>query len=285
MSGPALQHYLKHRTIYEWGMLIALFTFDWLANTTIVIFDYARSGLDVAPWQVATWEGSSALLMIILIPVMLRFDQWFRIEKATLPRNLLFHMLMTVPWSAAHVSGMVLVRKFIYGLHGEQYVFSPVLREFGYEFLKDFRSYFTILAVIYLYRFVLLRLQGEAQFLGETSDEETPPAPVTDRFLVKKLGREFLVRVEDIDWIEAAGNYVNLHVGKRLYPLRETMTKIDERLKQAGFIRVHRSAIVNMDRVAEIEPFDTGDARARLTTGAEVPVSRRYRVALKSEFA
>lgn len=284
MSNPALVHYLKHKTLYEWGMWIAMFTIDSIANTVVVIYDYARVGRDIEPWQPATWEVSSSLLMVLLIPLMLYFDRRFQLRKATLKRNLLIHVALTVPWSVIHVSGMVGIRKLVYQFNGMQYEFSPVLSEFGYEYLKDFRSYFTLLAIVYLYRFVLLRLQGEAQFLGETRDEELPPAPVTDRFLVKKLGREFLVRVEDIDWIEAAGNYVNLHVGKRLYPLRETMTKIDERLKHAGFIRVHRSAIVNMDRVEEIEPFETGDARALLSTGAMIPVSRRYRVAFKAEF-
>jgi len=129
---------------------------------------------------------------------------------------------------------------------------------------------------------VLLRLQGEARFLDEAHEEEETAA-VVDRFLVKKLGREFLVRVDDIDWIESSGNYVTLHVGGRLYPLRETMTNIERRLRESGFARVHRTAIVNMDRVAEIEPFDTGDARARLEGGQFVPVSRRYRSALRAE--
>src|SRR5690606_27871546 len=115
--------------------------------------------------------------------------------------------------------------------------------------------------------------------------EDAPPAPVTDRFLVKKLGREFLVRVEDIDWIEAAGNYVTLHVGERLYPLRETMTAIEQKLDGRGFARVHRGAIVNLDRVRDIEPFDTGDARAHLVSGTAVAVSRRYRQTLKARLA
>jgi len=107
--------------------------------------------------------------------------------------------------------------------------------------------------------------------------------PVVDRFLVKKLGREFLVRVADIDWIEASGNYVNLRVGTRAYPLRETMAGIESRLAGAGFMRVHRSAIVNLDRVQEIVPFDTGDGEIRLAGEVRVPVSRRYRKELREK--
>ena len=115
--------------------------------------------------------------------------------------------------------------------------------------------------------------------------EETEPVPVVDRFLIKKLGREFLIRVEDIDWIQSSGNYVTLHVGTRPYLLRETMAGIGDRLSQQGFQRVHRSAIVNLDRVVEIVPFETGDGEARLRSDAIVPVSRRYRKELRERLA
>ena len=126
--------------------------------------------------------------------------------------------------------------------------------------------------------FILRRLQGEAGFLA---DDDTSATTNSDRFLVKKLGREFLVRIDDIDWIESSGNYVNLHVGERVYPLRETMTRIDERLGTLGFQRVHRSAIVNLDRIAEITAYDSGDGEARLRNDITVPVSRRYRQELR----
>ena len=67
----------------------------------------------------------------------------------------------------------------------------------------------------------------------------------------------------------------------RVYPLRDTMTSISEKLATQGFQRVHRSAIVNLDQVAEIVAFDTGDGEARLRTEATVPVSRRFRKELR----
>jgi len=78
---------------------------------------------------------------------------------------------------------------------------------------------------------------------------------------------------------------VNIHVGDRIYPLRETMTRIDDRLVQVGFQRVHRSAIVNLDRVTEIIAFDTGDGQAKLQTDALVPISRRYRHELRERLS
>jgi len=102
-----------------------------------------------------------------------------------------------------------------------------------------------------------------------------------ERFLVRKLGAEFLVPARDIEWLEAAENYVNLHVRGRVYPLRSTMTAIQERLDPQRFVRVHRSHIVNLDFLEQIEPLDTGDARLLLKDGSRIPCSRRYRPALR----
>jgi len=223
VSTPALQHYLRHHLRYEWALCLTLFAANWAANTAIVVMDGERLEQGIALWRAATWEGSSTLLMLALLPALLWFDHHFPLRRSTMPGNLLAHLAATIPWSIVHVAGMVAIRKLVYAFAGEHYEFGSPSREFGYEYLKDFRSYFTVLSVVYLYRFVLLRLQGEASFPGEEreSEEEAQPVPVTDRFLVKKLGREFLVRVDDIEWIEAAGNYVNLHPGARLHPLKK----------------------------------------------------------------
>ena len=123
-------------------------------------------------------------------------------------------------------------------------------------------------------------------YRGGTPDLQNVPTPrydlLSDRFLVKKLGREFLVRTNEIDWIEACGNYVNLHVGHRVYPLRDTMTRIDDRLAKQGFQRVHRSAIVNLERIVELSQSESGDGEARLAGDVLVPVSRSYRKALRA---
>jgi DNA-binding LytR/AlgR family response regulator len=77
------------------------------------------------------------------------------------------------------------------------------------------------------------------------------------------------------------GNYVNLCVRGRDYPLRSTMAAIEARLDPARFVRVHRSYIVNLDSIAEIEQTDGGDERIVMKSGQAVPCSRRYREALR----
>jgi hypothetical protein len=277
-----LDGYLRHRRVFETGLWAIFFLVNFLANSVVVWLDVEKMGLEVPRWKPVVWEGTSGLVMILLIPAILAFDRRFPIVRGAVGRGLVAHALFTVPWSLLHVGAMVTLRKLIYVAMGTSYQFGELPGELFYEYLKDFRGYAGFLALIYLYRFVLRRAQGEAQFLAEgTEDAVTNPQPVVDRFLVKKLGREFLVKVADIDWIEASGNYVNLRVGTRAYPLRETMTGIEARLADAGFMRVHRSAIVNLDRVEEIIPFDTGDGEARLAGDLRVPVSRRFRKELR----
>ncbi len=103
-----------------------------------------------------------------------------------------------------------------------------------------------------------------------------------ERFLIRKLGREFLVAANDIEWLQAAGNYVNLRVRGHDYPLRSTIAGIESRLDPRLFARIHRSYVVALDHVVSIEPLDTGDARVHLRDGTTLPCSRRYRQDLRA---
>lgn len=276
-----LDRYLENRRYWEILIVAAFILMGLFANVGIVGIEYARAGDDWERWIPWVLEGTSHAAIAALIPLILWFDRRFPILAATWRTSLVAHALFSVVWSMVHVLLMYGGRVLLYRFFSPEapYHWSNWPGEFAYEYLKDFRTYMGILLLIYLYRFIILRLQGEAGYVG--GDDNDNAAPVSDRFLVKKLGREFLVRVNDIEWIESAGNYVNLHVRGRVYPLRDTMTSISEKLATQGFQRVHRSAIVNLDQVAEIVAFDTGDGEARLRTEATVPVSRRFRKELR----
>jgi hypothetical protein len=109
-----------------------------------------------------------------------------------------------------------------------------------------------------------------------------PTAARPERFLVRKLRREFLIAAGDIDWVQAQGNYVGLHVNGHDYLLRATLTEFLEQLDPARHVRVHRSWVVHLDRIAEIEPLEGGDARLHMRGGGQVPCSRRYRANLQA---
>jgi two-component system LytT family response regulator len=97
------------------------------------------------------------------------------------------------------------------------------------------------------------------------------------RFTVRDGERYVLLRVNDVDWAEASANYVRLHVGPRTFQMRTTMSDLERQLDPAQFTRIHRSAIVNLDRVREIRPEWHGEYEVALTTGATLRLSRGYR--------
>ncbi len=101
------------------------------------------------------------------------------------------------------------------------------------------------------------------------------------RILVRDGGHTTIVKVETIDWIESAGNYVKLHVGRTEHMLRDTMKNLLWRLDNSLFVRIHRTAIVNVDRIKELHPYFHGDHVIMLENGTRLPLSRRYRKALQ----
>ncbi len=97
------------------------------------------------------------------------------------------------------------------------------------------------------------------------------------RLAIPKHGRILFVDTKDIDWIEAEGNYVRLHLGGREYELRETLTELEGKLCPADFVRIHRSTIVNVHRIREIQPWFHGHHRILLEDGTELRMSRYQR--------
>ena len=105
--------------------------------------------------------------------------------------------------------------------------------------------------------------------------------PKTDRLVVKSGGRLFFLRTDEIDWVEASGNYVRLHVGTTSHLLRETMNAIEGRLDPEKFFRIHRCRIVNMERIQEMQPWLNGEYAVVLRTGTRLTLSRGYREKLQ----
>ena len=98
----------------------------------------------------------------------------------------------------------------------------------------------------------------------------------SDRLIVKSGGRVFFLRTEEIDWVEAAGNYVRLHARNEAHLLRESMKNMEARLDPNTFVRIHRSAIVNIDRVKELEPWFHGEYIVIMRDGTRLTASRVY---------
>ena len=303
----------------EWGFWATVLLVQAAFNSVVTWLDLAAAGRRLMPWEPALWELSSVVVIAALIPAVAAFERRFPLHWDTLARHLPWHALGSVAYCTLHLIGMVALRYVAYAAMGVPYRPGDWWAVWGYEYLKDVRTYGLILSALVGYRFLLLRLQGEARVLdapepaaappstptpandteppgdaattptpyhappsdARSSAEAAPPPPTRpERFLVRKLRREFLIAAGDIAWLQAEANYVGLHVNGHDYLLRSTLTDFLTQLDPARGVRVHRSYAVNLDAIAEIEPLDSGDARLVMKDGSSVPCSRRYREGL-----
>ena len=99
---------------------------------------------------------------------------------------------------------------------------------------------------------------------------------------MKSSGRIYFVRTADIDWCEAEGNYVRVHVGAQEHLVRETMNRMEAQLDTAQFVRIHRSTIVNVDRIQELRSSFNGEHLVLLRSGTRLTMSRGYREGLQA---
>lgn len=299
MSRPSdlwLQRYLAVRRPLEVSAWVLACAVQIVANSLVTITDVRRVGLRFEAWEIVTWEATSNLVWLALVPfIVWALDRW-PLHWGQLRRHLPWHLLASGLCCVVHVAGMVALRQAVYAARGQHYNFGPWLDGLAYEALKDVRSYALVALTILAYRLVLWRWQGEARWLDapDTPAAPTPvpvskpapaaeptPAAAPERLLVKKLGKEFLLPVAEIEWVQACGNYVNLHRQQHDYPLRTTLAAIEQRLDAAQFVRVHRSYLVNLALVRVIEPTEAGDARLRLRDGSTIPCSRTHLEALR----
>jgi len=306
-------HYLRDpalRRRAEVGFWALVLLVQAVFNAVVTSLDLAGAGRQVLAWEPWVWEISSVVVVAALIPAVAAYERRFALHWDTLARHLPLHVLGSVVYCSLHLAGMMALRHAAYAVLDTPYRPGHWWAAWGYEYLKDVRTYVLIVSTLVGYRFLLLRLQGEARVLDapdpalaatapDAAESEPTPQPLApavpepgatltpsptparpERFLVRKLRREFLIAATDIAWLQAEANYVGLHVQGHDYLLRSTLTDFLAQLDPARFVRVHRSYAVNLDAIAVIEPLDSGDARLVMKDGSTVPCSRRYRDAL-----
>jgi hypothetical protein len=273
-----IDSFLKHQKLWGALLMVGWFTINTIVLATTTLLEFKRSDKSIAIWEPFCWELSSIVTILLLIPLgIFLSDRW--LGKFSWKPRLLMHLLMTIPFSIIHIVGMVVIRKIWYSAMNMPYHFGDLPLEFLYEYRKDAQSYLTIALVVFGYRLIVRRLQGEASYLAENDPAENTndePESTPERLLIKKLGREFLIQTSAIEWIEASGNYANLHINNHVYPMRITMEKLEKSLPE-NFARVHRSSIVNLNQVQHLEALDSGDYEISLRAGVKLILSRRYR--------
>jgi hypothetical protein len=239
------------------GMAIAL------VDTFSVVHDRAEGGHPVAFWEPLVWESTSVLVLILLAPAIMAFTRRMRPLEAPWVRVIPAHLVGAVVWSIVHVTAMGVLRWAIYAAVGDFYAPLSPLSEFPYEFRKDLLVYFAIVGIYIIW----LRLAP------------SPPQPAggADSIEIRDGARRHFVPLNEVAWIEAAGNYVELHRGAAPILHRAPLSKMERQLTGAGFVRIHRSRLVRRAAIAQVESKPSGDYVVRLTDGRELAGSRRYR--------
>ena len=274
-------HFLRYSGQYGAILLMVYILINNTINATSDIMEAQRDGvLPFQLWEPFVWEYSSALSTLILVPGVIYLLKYQPFNFQAITRSLCLYFFASIVFSVLHVAIMVALRKLVYWSQASSYDFGLLWYEFLYEYRKDVWGFLFLIMAIKGYQYLIGQLKGEAHVLQQTEESVKPQF---ERLLVRKLGKEFIIKVNDIEWLESAGNYVNLHIGGRIYPLRATLTKLSEQLEPQGFCRIHRSHAVRLDAISSITPIQSGDSEVTLISGKKLNLSRRYKEQFKGQ--
>ena len=217
----------------------------------------------------------------------------FQVDRANFGRHFFIHLGASLDLALLHLVAAVALQNVLHVLRGEPYPFAQRLVDtFTVSFHWNILTYWAILAVVHALdyhrdleerRLHAAELESRLEELNAAvaaGGEEPAARRHAERLLVADDGCSFFVRAADVDWIEAARNYVRLHAGDRVHTVRTTLAALEQRLDPGRFRRISRSALVNLDRVREVQPWFHGDAIVILESGARLGLSRRYRANL-----
>jgi len=255
----------RARWTFLYSLAIAAATVGVVNAINVITITHEDAGAGFAAPMI--WEGSSwiTFLLFFWIPWL----GWRFAPPLGHPRwKLLIHIPTAIAFSLAHVTGFVLIRKLAYWLAGAQYDYGSFGPHFLYEFGKDALAYTLFFAC-----FTLIGHLLRQQALGA----EPARAHTFDIRDGAKLTR---VRLDDIFAIMSAGNYVEFVLcdGRRLL-MRSPLSALETELSPRGFVRTHRSWLVNTEQVTALKPEGSGDYAVELQS-LTVPLSRRFPEAL-----
>ena len=245
--------------------LIAAFL---LAVILVNISSHAIEDPKTAVWEPALWEFSSYFAILILLP-LLYIGYWrFHWRNLGLTRFFAIQVVIFLMFSLAHIALMVGMRTVVYAWMHQNYNFAQghLFLEIIYEVRKDALTFVLTMGIFWAH-----------ERLSVTSEQ-----PLPERIEVKSDGRTLYLTHAEIIYAEAAGNYVELYLTTTIKPLllRGTLSEYEKRLSAYGFVRIHRSRLLNRQHMRSFTATPSGDLRITLTDGREITASRRFRGAL-----
>jgi DNA-binding LytR/AlgR family response regulator len=250
-----------------WLLGVSLISCISVVNVLTIRHDAPRLGT-LGP---AIWEGSSALVTVVIFMIPAVVAVWTTRVSPRWWRAAPIHLVAVVLYSVLHVSGFVALRKLAYlAFMGEPYQFGPLSTEFPYEFRKDLLAYGLASIIFYL---SLRRSARESAAHAHTGS-------VVASFDIRDGARLVRVPVLEILAVRSAGNYAEFLLADGRRPLmRSSLSALESRMAEHGFLRTHRSWLVNPSRVTGLRPEGSGDYAVELGA-VEAPLSRRFPQAL-----
>lgn len=259
------------------GLVVAI------VNATSGMMEAQTGGTRAQPAEIWLWELSSIVMVTLLSPAVAwmvwrvpppigaRPVQWLRMVA--------IHVAAACLYSVVHVAGMVAIRHAGYATVGWPYDFSyggDYVMPFFYEWRKDLLTYLTNAVAFWSWGLWLTYSAAQAR------QAALPPLAADERIEVRDGARVTLIEPNQIAWVEAAGNYVEIHVGVASHLARGTLAAFEQKLAGRGFVRVHRSRLVNRSRMAGFRPTPSGDVEITLDDGRTIVGSRRFRAAIEN---
>lgn len=257
-------------TVGSWVLAFVLMALSAFVNVMTILDDARRRGVHMPLILPVTLEATSAVaalasLMIVVIALRLAPP-----DRSPLWRTIAVHAGGTLVFSGAHVALMTVLRTMCFALAGQRYAFS--LSELPYEYRKDLLTYLVIGGV-----FWLVMRQGWARTPAVAG--AAPAAPAT--YDIRDGASILRVTLAEIVAATAAGNYVEFALEDGRRPLmRAPLSQVESALAPHGFVRTHRSWLVNAARVRALTAAGSGDFKLDLGAGVTAPLSRRYPAAL-----
>lgn len=229
-----------------------------------------QPGLAGRAWEVVTWEASSAAATIVLLPVVARIVRKATVALPAIGAALAWHVAGLLAFFGLHVGSFVLLRVAVYASMGSRYRFGG-LGAWIYEFPKDGVSYLILAAIM-----SAALLRPRAATPAATRAGQPPVIPI------REGTRTHYARPDEILAVSSAGNYVEWHLDDGRKPLtRASLAAVHTQLAPLGFVRTHRSWLVNRRRITAITATRSGDHQLTLAGGITVPGSRRYAAAFE----
>ncbi len=272
---------LESRREWHAGLLALIFAGVILASTMVVevmsyITEVERDRAELFWGQMLGGEISSRVVLLALFPGLIKLVIALPLTTDSWLRRLPFYLTAMTIYSALHVLLMVLMRKgFTPLLFDFPYKFvaagQSLSTNFFYEFRKDIVTFWLFVSLVYGFK----HMSDLRQELAAAKRE----ARQHNRVTLKCGGRSIFLDAQNVEWANAAGNYVEIGTDGKTHLARITLSALEQQLTLAGadIVRVHRSWLVNRSAISEIRNSSGGDQQAIMHSGLTVPVSRRFR--------